>query len=124
METALAFLAGTLVAASIYLMLSGMLIRYLLGLALISNAANLIIFAGGRTTRGEPALIAAQDIVPAETISNALPQALILTAIVIGFGLIAFALVLALRAYQELGTAEMDDMRVAEPLEVKSGEVS
>ena len=124
METALAFLAGTFVAASIYLMLSGMLIRYLLGLALISNGANLIIFAGGRTTRGEPALIAAQDIVSADTISNALPQALILTAIVISFGLIAFVLVLALRAYEELGTAEMDDMRVAEPLEVKSGEVS
>ncbi len=49
--------------------------------------------------------------------ANALPQALVLTAIVIGFGLFAFALVLTLRAYWSLGTLDTDEMRVAEPRE-------
>jgi multicomponent Na+:H+ antiporter subunit C len=50
-------------------------------------------------------------------VANALPQALVLTAIVIGFGLFAFALVLALRAYWSLGTLDTEEMRVAEPRE-------
>jgi multicomponent Na+:H+ antiporter subunit C len=48
-------------------------------------------------------------------VANALPQALVLTAIVIGFGLFAFALVLAFRAYSDLGTLDSDEMRLAEP---------
>ena len=52
---------------------------------------------------------------PVSEVANALPQALVLTAIVIGFGLFAFALVLAFRAYQSLGTLNTDEMRVAEP---------
>jgi len=54
---------------------------------------------------------------PIGIVANALPQALVLTAIVIGFGLFAFALVLAFRAYQTLGTLNTDEMRVAEPKE-------
>ena len=49
--------------------------------------------------------------------ANALPQALVLTAIVIGFGLFAFALVLMFRTYTTLGTLYSDEMRVAEPRE-------
>jgi hypothetical protein len=48
-------------------------------------------------------------------VANALPQALVLTAIVIGFGLFAFALTLVFRAYTSLGTLDSDEMRVAEP---------
>jgi multicomponent Na+:H+ antiporter subunit C len=62
--------------------------------------------------------------IPDPGVANALPQALILTAIVIGFGLLAFALALAFRAWQSLGTVVMDDMRACEPVEpdAKRGE--
>ncbi|MGI9505246.1 MAG: NADH-quinone oxidoreductase subunit K, partial [Geminicoccaceae bacterium] len=63
---------------------------------------------------GAPPLIAEGMTAPAVPVANPLPQALILTAIVIGFGLVAFTLVLALRAYQELGTVNVDAMNLAE----------
>ena len=117
MEPVLAILIGILAAASVYLMLAKSILRFLFGLILISNAANLLIFAAGRLTPGAPPLIPEGADAPVGTVANALPQALVLTAIVIGFGLFAFALVLAWRVYAELGTLESDAMRVAEPRE-------
>jgi multicomponent Na+:H+ antiporter subunit C len=116
-EAVLAVLTGWLVALSVYLMLSRSFVRYLFGLVILSNAANLILFASGRMTRGEPAIVPPGLPTPAGPVASALPQALILTAIVIGFGLVAFAFVLAFRAREELGTIDTDAMRVAEPPE-------
>ena len=115
MELLLAILAGSLVAAGSYLMMSGKTLPYLFGLTMISNAANLIIFASGRLTFGKPPLVPEHDKTIAD-VSNALPQALILTAIVISFSFFAFLLVLGYRAYQELDTDNSDEMRVAEPV--------
>lgn len=117
MEQLLSVLIGALVAGAVYLMLSGHLLRFLLGLILLSNAANLTIFVAGRLTPGSPPLIIDGNDAPAGLVANALPQALVLTAIVIGFGLFAFALILAFRAYQSLKTLDTDTMRVAEPEE-------
>ncbi len=117
MTIVLALLVGVLFAASVYLMLSRTLVRYLFGLVLMGNAANLLIFAVGGLSLGEPAIIPSGLSAPNEAIANPLPQALILTAIVISFGLLAFAMVLAFRANEELGTTVTDDMRVAEPIE-------
>lgn len=114
MEIMLALLTGLLVAAGSYLMMSGKTLPYLFGLTMISNAANLLIFAAGRLTFGDPALVPAEAKTIADA-ANALPQALILTAIVIGFGLLVFALTLAYRSFYALGTTEVDEMRVAEP---------
>jgi multicomponent Na+:H+ antiporter subunit C len=114
MEILLGSLAGILMAASVWLMLSRNLVKFLLGLVLIGNVANLVIFTSGGLTYGAPPLIAEGVTAPAEPVANPLPQALILTAIVIGFGLVAFTLVLALRAYQELGTVNVDAMGLAE----------
>ncbi|MEM6679987.1 MAG: Na+/H+ antiporter subunit C [Pseudomonadota bacterium] len=115
MEPALAITVGILVAGGSYLMMSSNLIRFLFGLTIISNAANLAIFAAGRMTFGDPALVAEGAKTPPEGVANALPQALILTAIVIGFGLLVFTLSLVLRAYAEFGTADSAGMREAEP---------
>jgi multicomponent Na+:H+ antiporter subunit C len=107
MELLLAVLVGALVAAGAYLMMSGRTLPYLFGLTMISNAANLAIFATGRLTFGKPPLVPGD----AETLAgaaNPLPQALILTAIVIGFGLLVFALALALKSYRSLGTDDID----------------
>ena len=117
MEPLLAITIGVLVATAVYLMLARNVLRFIFGLVLISNAANLIIFASGRLTEGAPPLIAAGASVPEGVAANALPQALVLTAIVIGFGLFAFALILVFRAFTSLGTLDSDAMRVAEPKE-------
>lgn len=117
METVLAVLIGVLVATSVYLMLARSILRFVFGLVLLSNAANLVIFAAGRLTRSEPALIPPGLSAPAQSVANSLPQALVLTAIVIGFGLLAFGLALIFRGYQVLGTLNTDQMRIAEPIE-------
>jgi multicomponent Na+:H+ antiporter subunit C len=115
MEALIALVVGVLVAASVWLMLARNLLRFIFGLVLISNAANLIIFAGGRLTDGAPPLVPEGLQAPPDAVANALPQALVLTAIVIGFGLFAFALVLVFRAHATLGTLDSDEMRLSEP---------
>ena len=110
MEPVLALVVGALFACGIYLMLRRNLLRFVFGLILISNGANLLIFTAGRLTRGSPPLVQGGADLPAGAVANALPQALVLTAIVIGFGLVSFALVLLMRAYQALGTLDTDEM--------------
>ena len=116
METALAVLVGLFFATSIYLMLSKKMIRILLGLGVLGNAVNLLLFTAGRVVRETPPVIAHDAALPPAGAANALPQALILTAIVISFSFFAFLLVLAFRAYQDLGTDDTEAMRVAEPV--------
>ena len=115
MESALVLLVTAFFAVSIYLLLSRHVIRMLLGVALLGNAVNLLIFTAGRLTREVPPIIGINDSVPQAATANPLPQALILTAIVISFSFFAFLLVLAYRAYQDLGTDNTQDMRLAEP---------
>lgn len=121
MEALLAMTIGFLVATAVYLMLARNVLRFIFGLVLISNAANLTIFIAGRLTEGAPPLIPEGAEAPIGVVANALPQALVLTAIVIGFGLFAFALILMFRAYTTLGTLYSDEMRVAEPREEDQG---
>lgn len=116
METVLAVLCGILMAASVYLMLSRNLVKFLFGLMLNTSAANLLVFNSGGLTRGNPPFIAADGTPAYANMANSVPQALILTAIVISFALLACALVMAYRAYQDLGTVDTDCMRIAEPV--------
>ena len=115
METVLSLLVGVMAAASIYLMLSGNLIRFIFGLVLATNGVNLLIFVCGRLAETRPPLIAGSEVLPAENLANALPQALILTAIVIGFALLTFVFILFFRTYQNLGTVETQLIRYSEP---------
>ncbi|MCQ0989576.1 Na+/H+ antiporter subunit C [Jiella marina] len=114
METALSVLVGCLFTVSLYLLLSKHIIRMLLGVVLLSNAVNILIFTAGRIVSVAPPFIP-QDAETVSDVANPLPQALVLTAIVISFSFFAFLLVLAYRAYQDLGTDDTDEMRVAEP---------
>ncbi|QXM23812.1 Na+/H+ antiporter subunit C [Elioraea tepida] len=115
MEATLAILIGVLVAVAVWLMLSRNLVRFLLGFAMLSNAVNLAMFVAGRLTPSAPPLVQEGAEGFASAFANPLPQALVLTAIVIGFGLLAFALVLTWQAQARLGTVRTDEMRVAEP---------
>jgi multicomponent Na+:H+ antiporter subunit C len=114
METVFALLAGLFLAAALYLILSRALLRIVIGLVLLGNGVNLLIFVAGRLTRATPAIVPAGGTLPAP-FANPLPQALILTAIVIGFALFAFLVVLALRAYQVLDADDTSRMRLTEP---------
>jgi len=114
MQTLCAVLVGVMVAASVYLILDRNLIRFIFGLVLVGNAINLLIFTVGRLDSRRPPLIPEHATAAQETLANALPQALILTAIVIGFALLSFIFVLFYRAYQELDTIDTELMRVAE----------
>jgi multicomponent Na+:H+ antiporter subunit C len=115
MEAALAVTVGVFFTVAIYLMLSKHIIRILLGVVILSNAVNLLIFTAGRVLREVPPIIPPGFDAPQGAVANPLPQALILTAIVISFSIFAFLLVLSYRAYQQLGTDDADEMRVAEP---------
>ena len=111
MEIILAFVIGGLFAAGIYMLLRRSLLKLLIGLALLSHAANLLIFTAAKLTRGRPPVIDMAETVLEAPFADPLPQALILTAIVISFGVIAFALALAFRAYRSIGTDDLDQMQ-------------
>lgn len=115
MEVLFSGLVGIFFAAALYLMMSKHIVRVLLGVALLGNAVNLLLFTAGRLTREVPPIIPQGADTLAAGAANPLPQALILTAIVISFSFFCFLLVLTYRAYQDLGTDDTTDMRVAEP---------
>ncbi|WP_100751746.1 Na+/H+ antiporter subunit C [Vibrio salilacus] len=114
MEVLWSFVVGVLVCAGVYLILERHLLRVLFGLILLSSAVNLAILVAGRLTVAMPPLIDSNALLPPAEAANSLPQALILTAIVIGFGLLVFALLLIYRAFIETGTADVDQMRDSE----------
>jgi multicomponent K+:H+ antiporter subunit C len=103
-EILLASSIGVLVAAGLYLMLRGRTFPVVLGLAVLSYAVNLFLFGMGRIEIGKPPII--QEGVNAYV--DPLPQALVLTAIVIGFGMTAFAITLAVKGYVVLGNDHVD----------------
>lgn len=117
MEALFSALIGILFAAALYLMMSKHVVRILLGIVFFGNAVNLLLFTAGRLTREVPPVIPDGADTLSAAAANPLPQALILTAIVISFSFFCFLLVLTYRAYQDLGTDNSDEMRVAEPVD-------
>lgn len=103
MELVVAALIGLLTACGVYLSLRARTFPVVVGLTLISYAVNLFLFSMGRLTGDAPAVIG-----QAERYTDPVPQALVLTAIVIGFAMTAFVVVLALRVRGELATDHVD----------------
>ena len=114
METLLAIVIGTLYATSFYLMLRRSIVKLVLGLMIFSQGVNLLIFTAARLTRGHAPIIAEGATAPAEPFADPLPQALILTAIVISFGVLAFSLALTRRAHAGLRTDDLDKLQEGE----------
>lgn len=112
MQPLMALLVGLLYAAGLYLMLGRNMVKIVLGLSLLSHAANLLIFVSGGLVRGAPPILS--EAGAAGPIADPLPQALILTAIVIGFGLFAFALLLYRRAVTLAGSEDIDALVVTD----------
>ena len=114
MSTLMAFVVGILFAAAIYMMLRRSVVKLVIGLVLLSNAANLLIFTVSGMRRDAPPLIPMGLDAPLEATADPLAQALILTAIVIGFGVLAFAVVLIRRAYAVVNADDQNQMREAD----------
>ena len=111
MTSVLAVVIGVLYACGLYLVMRRSLVKLILGLTLLGHAANLLIFTVGGLTRGGTPLVPAAQATLVPPFPDPVPQALVLTAIVIGFGVQAFALVLLKRAHREVGTDDLDAMR-------------
>ena len=110
MTVLIALLVGVLYGTGIYMMLRRSLVKLVAGLMLLANASNLLVFAGGGLVRGKPPLIAEGAMTAAADSADPLPQALVLTAIVISFGVTAFFLVLIKLAYQKAGADDLDHL--------------
>ena len=111
MEIANAVLVGVLFSTSIFLLLQRHVGKVLMGLVLLSQASNLLILTAGGLTRANPPLIEAGKKALEAPFADPLPQALILTAIVISFGVLAFSLVLIYKSYQASHIDDLDQLR-------------
>lgn len=103
MEMLVATAIGAMTASGIYLLLRLRTFPVVLGLAMLSYAVNVFIFASGRLVAGAPPILG-----ELERTTDPLPQALVLTAIVISFGMTALVVILALGAYLNAGTDAID----------------
>ena len=112
MELLLAIIAGVLYATGLYLMLRRRLAQLVLGLSLLANGANILIFTAAGLTRAKPPIVPDGAKALTAPFADPVPQALILTAIVIGFGVLAFSAVLGYRVH---GTAGDDDIDAVRP---------
>lgn len=106
---------STLVGGGVYLLLSRDLFRLVLGLTLLGTAANLVVFFGGWPGSLVPPVITPGEPVVDPAAPNPMPQALVLTAIVIGFALLCYALVLAARVSREQGHSDISRYQSSEP---------
>ena len=109
------FALGLVTTAGTYLALSRDLFRCLIGLALLGNGINLLLYAAGRLHSTVPPIIPSGQTVLVGA-ANALPQALVLTAIVISFALLCFSLVLAVRIIQKKRSDDVLELRSSEPI--------
>ena len=106
MESLMMILIGILVSVATYLILSRSLLRVIVGTALLSHAVHLLILTMGGLKKGDVPLLSQSD----GPYTDALPQALILTAIVISFAVTAFLLVLAYRMYTTNGSDDLKEL--------------
>ena len=114
MTAAFALTIFVTVTAGMYLAQSRDVFRCVIGLALLGAAANLVLLQAGRLGSAQPPFVPVGGTTLTDT-ANPLPQALVLTAIVIGFALVCFALVLVLRVIRDVRTDDALVLRHAEP---------
>ena len=120
MELAFALIIGSLTFAGVYLVLRARTFPVVVGLTLLSYGVNLFLFSTGRLMSGGQPIIGSTD-----TYSDPLPQALVLTAIVIGFAMTAFVVVLSLRSRADTGDDHVDGtLRNDEPEATQAHEQS
>lgn len=113
MEILLAILVGVLYTAGVYLLLRRSILKFIIGIIFLSNATNLLVFLSAGVVNGSPAFLTdeSKDIA---TYADPLPQALVLTAVVIGLGVVVYVLALKYRFFNETGSDDLDQLKPTE----------
>ena len=109
MEIVLAILVGILYTAGVYMMLRRSILKFIIGLIFMSNATNLLVFLTAGIVPGNPAFVGSEG--NEGIIADPLPQALVLTAIVIGLGIVVFSLALKYKFFEVTGTDDLDQLK-------------
>lgn len=110
MEVFIALIIGLLYGASVYMFLRRSIVKLVLGIVFLSHATNLLLFSTGGFMRGSPPFVNEVGSEAALQVADPLPQALVLTALVISLGVTAFSLVLIYRFYKETGSVDLDEL--------------
>lgn len=113
----ISILVGILFAAGIYMILRRSVVKLIIGLVLLSHAANLLIFTAGRMNMTQPPIVKEGATFLSKPYADPLPQALILTAIVISFGLTAFAIVLIKKTYLINKTEDLNELNTTDKID-------
>jgi multicomponent Na+:H+ antiporter subunit C len=116
MNLLIAILIGLLFAAGIYCMMRRSLMKVLIGIALLSQGANVLVFSAAGLRETTPVFADSKTEMPPADHADPLPQALVLTAIVIGFGLIVFSLSLLMKAREALATDDINALQTTDQL--------
>lgn len=107
MEILVAILIGILYTAGVYMILRRSMIKFIVGIILLSNATNLLVFLSSGLVQGKPPIIGENQ----SEMADPLPQALVLTAIVIGFGITVYTLALKYKFFEVSGTDDLDQLK-------------
>jgi multicomponent Na+:H+ antiporter subunit C len=110
MEIVLAILVGVLYTTGVYMVLRRSILKFIIGLIFLSNATNLLVFISSGIVAGEPAFVG-DGTGNTDALSDPLPQALVLTAIVIGFGIVVYTLALKYKFFEATGTDDLDQLK-------------
>lgn len=101
---------GALFAVGAFMLMRRSFVKLVIGLMLLGHGANLLIFLVARPVVGCPPLVDEDAVAPVSPYSDPLPAALVLTAIVISFGIVSYTIVLLKRTYQDLGTDDLESL--------------
>jgi multicomponent Na+:H+ antiporter subunit C len=107
MEIVLSILVGVLFAAGVFMVLRRSILKFIIGIILMSNATNLLVFLSAGIAPGVPPMVGENP----EKMADPLPQALVLTAIVIGFGIVIYTLALKYKFFELTGTDDLDQLK-------------
>lgn len=110
MEILLAILIGVLYTAGVYMVLRRSIVKFIIGILFLSNATNLLVFLAAGVSAAKPVFVD-EHYVSSDLFADPLPQALVLTSIVIGLGIVAYTLALKHKFFSETGTDDLDQIK-------------
>ena len=113
MEIIMAILVGVLYSAGVYMLLRRSILKFIIGIIFLSNATNLLVFLSAGLVGGLPVFLDGMEG-RMENFADPLPQALVLTAVVIGLGIVVYLLAIKYRLFNETGTDDLDQIKPTE----------
>jgi multicomponent Na+:H+ antiporter subunit C len=113
MEFLMAILVGILYTAGVYMLLRRSILKFIIGIILLSNATNLLVFLSAGLVAGKPVFLGGEEG-DSVVYADPLPQALVLTAVVIGLGIVVYLLAIKYRFFSETGSDDLDQLKSTE----------